>query len=88
MSSRFNKLSINMYYYQTVGSQGALCHQDVTNSALIILLSICRRSRGAMPSRCNKLSINMYDYQSVGGQRALCHQGVTNSPLICDIINL
>ena len=38
MSSRFSKLSINMYYYQTVGSQGALCHQDVTNSPLICII--------------------------------------------------
>ena len=32
MLSRCNKLSIKTYYYQSVGGQRALCHQDVTNS--------------------------------------------------------
>ena len=38
MSSRFSKLSINMYDYQSVGGQGALCHQDLANSPLICII--------------------------------------------------
>ena len=38
MSSRCNKLPINMYDYQSVGGQGALCHQDLANSPLICMI--------------------------------------------------
>ena len=38
MPLRCNKLSINMYDYQSVGGQGELCHRDVTNSPLICII--------------------------------------------------